>query len=151
MSTPAKTFQNKSEFHINALREMIEKMPFRGNTSEESQKVQMSIQLEFLERSIDSVEPFDFVEIDLLDDDLMLKDSAESKFNNHPDNKIFVVDVWFNDETDTTTVVEDYKVLVCAENESEVRTMAEDIHGMLCVDSSLFVNIDYIEQVHPEI
>lgn len=148
MTMTHEDFQNECAPHVEALKALIEKMPFRGNSSEESQQIQLTNTLMFFERAVDSVEPFDFVDINISNDDLYLKDSAEEALNNDPSLNLYEVFVWFNEAEDTTTAVEDYVCLVAAMSEDQVKVMCEEIHQMLNVDDSLFINIDEIQLIH---
>lgn len=148
MAMTHEDFQNECAPHIEAMKALIEKMPFQGNTSEESQKVQLSNTLMFFDRAVDSVQPFDFVDVNPSNDDLFLKDSAEEAFNNDPSLNIYEVFVWFNEVNDTTTAVEDYVCLIAAMSPEQVEAMGEEIHQMLNVDNSLFINIDEVQLIH---
>lgn len=81
-------------------------------------------------------------------EDLFLKDSAEEALNSDPSLNLYEVFVWFNETDDTTTAVEDYVCLIAAMSEEQVKAMGEEIHQMLKVDSSLFINIDEIQLIH---
>lgn len=147
--TKAEIFQSKCEAHLEALRELIEEMPEQGTISDFSQKVRLRIEYNSLERAVSSVEPFDFVDVNMEDSDLELKDTAETTFNDDPSLGLFEVEVWFNEEEDTTTAVETHRCLICAPSEAAVEAMKEDIADMLGVDDDLFVNIGEITTVQP--
>ena len=46
--------------HLEAMRDEVSNMPFKGNTSNESQKVCLVIAMNTLEHSIDGIEDSDF-------------------------------------------------------------------------------------------
>lgn len=150
MSMTVEDFQNECGPHIEALQALLDRMPEHGLKSEDCQRLTLLNALSKFENAVDSVEPFDFVDVDMMNSDLHLKDSAEEAFNEDPSLKLYEVEVWFNEEEDTTTVVEDYICLIAAESEEQVEFMGEQIHQMLSVDDALFVNINHIELVHPK-
>lgn len=150
MTMTAEDFQNECAPHIEALHALLDRMPSHGLKSEDCQRLSMLNDLMQFERGVDSVEPFDFVDVDMMNGDLYLKDSAEEAFNNDPSLNIFEVEVWFDDGEDSTTVVEEYTCLIAADSEKQVEAMGEQIQQMLSVDDALFVNIGRIEKVHPK-
>lgn len=147
------TFQTEAEKHLEALRTMIEDMPFRGNSCEESQKVCLMQALSGLEAYVSGVQPFDFVKAGDLDlvcgGRLELVDSAEQTFNDHPDFKLFRVQVWFDDGDEDSEILEDHECLVCAASKQDVEAMRASLGGMLGVDSDLVATIGNLEQVYP--
>lgn len=149
MTNPVEKFQNQCEKHLEAIRELIDAMPYQGDTSDNSQKVRMMIELEGLRTSIDSVKPIDFAEVDLSDGDLWLKDTAETLFNDEPHNGLYEVEVWTNESEDPTTAIEVYRCLICAESQKVVEGMATQIGEMLGIDDDLFMNIESIQVIHP--
>lgn len=110
MKMTAEQFQNECGPHIEALRDLIERMPEQGLVSEDSQKVGLSIALTELERSIDSVEPFDFVDLQgYLNPEC--RGLAEKEFNQNPDSELFLVDV----NTEVGDQAYDLTFLVCVQ------------------------------------
>ena len=154
MTSQLEAFKAQAEPHTDALRMLIDCMPYRGDTSEYSQQIELGIALNKLEAAINSVRPFDLVDVDVSNSDLKLVDIAEQEFNedqefsDEPTMGLFQVSVWFNDAEDSTTVVEDYECLVCADCPEAVDAMKEDIAERLSVDSDLFVNIGHIETLY---
>lgn len=145
--TKEEIFQSECESHLEALRELIEKMPEQGTISEYSQKVNLRIQLHGLEAAVNGVAPFDFVNVNMEDGDLELKDTAETLFNDEPEMGLYEVEVWFNAEDDTTTAVDTRRCLICSQIKQAVEAMKEDIAEMLNADEDLFVNIGEITTV----
>lgn len=143
-----KEFEAQCEPHMEALRALIEQMPYQGDKCEFSQKVCLSQGLETLYRCINGVAPSDFVDIQQFNE-LSLFDTALECLDNDPDSKLFEANVWFNESDDTTTAVETYDCLICADSKEAVVAMAENIHEMLNADSDLFINIEEITQVYP--
>lgn len=63
MKSKLKKFTEKLEKETEKIRRIIETMPYRGNTSEESQKVNLTMHLNKLEACINGIEEEDLQEL----------------------------------------------------------------------------------------
>lgn len=60
----SETLKNKLEFEIEKIRDIIKNsMPYKGDTSLESQKVQLLNNLDRFEYSVNGIDPTDFIQL----------------------------------------------------------------------------------------